>query len=213
MNRFVQYIKVPLLIYMILIGGPCWSEEPKIECPPEYQSVLDRLEREYGYTPPDTSSIDPEENNLEGYDFDWFSKNDMRAAYRMCATQGFKGGDCPKVLVRCWRRPMIYRRHGRWKSYCTGTPDFSEIGYKAAENILGDIRDQNESGKKPAGLQKMENSYRTQFEEAKNAIEERRSQIRSKEKTRIALEEEISRYESIPFRSGRKEKGNRGKEK
>ena len=59
------------------------------------------------------------------YDFDYKDKNHMRGAYTMCATTGFTQGDCPKVLEKCWKPPMIYKKKHKIKTYCTGTPSFS----------------------------------------------------------------------------------------
>jgi len=59
------------------------------------------------------------------FDFDWNDKNDMRGAWMMCATTGFVGGDCPKVYVKCWRPPMIYRKKHKIKTYCVDAPNFS----------------------------------------------------------------------------------------
>ena len=64
------------------------------------------------------------------YDFDWDSKNDMRGATYMCAPTGFSQGECPKVLNKCWKPPMIYfkrhKSHYHIKSYCfNASPIFS----------------------------------------------------------------------------------------
>lgn len=58
------------------------------------------------------------------YDFDYGDKNKMRGAWKMCATKGFNGGDCPKVYQKCHVPPMIYHHHGHTKSYCTDEPSF-----------------------------------------------------------------------------------------
>ena len=42
------------------------------------------------------------------FNFDWDDKNDMRGAWLMCATTAFIGGDCPKVLIKCWQPPLLY---------------------------------------------------------------------------------------------------------
>ncbi|HCF3230681.1 hypothetical protein SOJ74_28765 [Pseudomonas aeruginosa] len=59
------------------------------------------------------------------YDFKWKDKNDMRGAYMMCATTGFTGGECPKVLTKCWQPPMIYKRKKKIRTYCTDSPSFT----------------------------------------------------------------------------------------
>ena len=58
------------------------------------------------------------------FDFDYNDKNDMRGAYQMCATTGFTQGDCPKVQMKCWQPPMIYRKRGKTKTYCVDAPKF-----------------------------------------------------------------------------------------
>jgi len=56
------------------------------------------------------------------FEFDYDSKNDMRGASFMCATTGFTEGECPTVLKKCWKPPMIYfkrhKSHYHVKSYC-----------------------------------------------------------------------------------------------
>ena len=59
------------------------------------------------------------------FDFDYDDKNDMRGAYQACATTGFTQGDCPKVKVKCWQPPMIYRKKRKIKTYCVDAPNFS----------------------------------------------------------------------------------------
>lgn len=63
------------------------------------------------------------------YDFDYNSRNDMRGAWLLCATSGFTGGDCPKVLTKCWQPPMIYfvrkKRKIKVQTYCAQMPNFS----------------------------------------------------------------------------------------
>lgn len=69
------------------------------------------------------------------YDFDYDDKNDMRAAYTMCATTGFIGGDCPKVQVKCWQPPMTYRKSGNTHTYCVDKPNFSVSGDEQQRNL------------------------------------------------------------------------------
>lgn len=59
------------------------------------------------------------------FDFDYNDKNDMRGAWKMCATTGFTQGDCPKVYQKCWQPPMIYRKKRKTKTYCVDEPGFS----------------------------------------------------------------------------------------
>lgn len=81
------------------------------------------------------------------FDFDYGDKNDMRGAWKMCATTGFTEGDCPKVYQKCWQPPMIYRKKHKTKTYCVDDPIFStseddknrylEEGSKRAQEITG----------------------------------------------------------------------------
>ena len=63
------------------------------------------------------------------YEFEWDSKNDMRAAWFMCATTGFSQGECPKVHRKCWQPPLIYfvkhRSHYHVKTECKKPSVFS----------------------------------------------------------------------------------------
>ncbi|CAM5364114.1 hypothetical protein [Pseudomonas aeruginosa] len=58
------------------------------------------------------------------FDFDWNDKNDMRGAWKMCATTGFTEGDCPKVYQKCWEPPMIYKKKKKIRTYCKDSPSF-----------------------------------------------------------------------------------------
>ncbi len=59
------------------------------------------------------------------FDFDWNDKNDMRGAWKMCATTGFTEGECPKVYQKCWQPPMIYKKKKKIRTYCKDSPSFS----------------------------------------------------------------------------------------
>lgn len=59
------------------------------------------------------------------FDFDYDDKNDMRGAFKMCATTGFTQGDCPKVYQKCWMPPMTYRKNHKTKTYCVDEPNFT----------------------------------------------------------------------------------------
>ncbi len=82
------------------------------------------------------------------YDFDYDDKNDMRGAYQACATTGFTQGDCPKVKVKCWQPPMIYRKKHKTKTYCVDAPNFTsnesdkdralDEGSKRAKEMYGE---------------------------------------------------------------------------
>jgi hypothetical protein len=43
----------------------------------------------------------------------------------MCAATGLGAGDCQGIYEKCWKKPMIYYRHGALKTYCTKKPSFT----------------------------------------------------------------------------------------
>lgn len=82
------------------------------------------------------------------FDFDWNDKNDMRGAWFMCNTTGFRGDGCPEVYKKCWLPPMTYRKSHKTKTFCTDPPDFTsndddknralDEGSKRAKEMYGE---------------------------------------------------------------------------